>query len=138
MLLGPDIRSGAICQFGKWSSQLRLKQVSGALLLEGSSICLLQHLMSGSEPCHYASNLQPQPNPNSSLSRDSGQLQQPGKPEAEGFGGFLGSLCFTLGAVKILQDDGRVAEKGRALAYLQGRSLSVNPPTLCPQNSLSC
>lgn len=48
--------------------------------------------MSGSEPCHHASNLQPQPNPNSFPSRDSGQLQQPGKPEAEGFGGFWG-IC---------------------------------------------
>ena len=48
--------------------------------------------MSGSEPCHHASNLQPQPNPNASPSRDSGQVQQPGDSEAEGFAGFPGSL----------------------------------------------
>ena len=83
--------------------------------------------MSGSESCHHASNLQPQPNPNASPSRDSGQVQQPGESEAEGFAGFPGSLRFTLGEAKILQDGGRVAEKGRALADLQERSLPANP-----------
>ena len=85
--------------------------------------------MSGSEPCHHASiTLWLQPNPNASPSRDSGQVRQPGESEAGGFAGFPGSLRFTLGAAKTLQDGGRVAEKGRALADLRERSLPANPP----------
>lgn len=69
-----------------------------------------------------------QPNPNSFPSRDSGQLQQPGKPEAEGFGGFSWESVLHPGSSKDSSRWWKGCREGQGPCLSLGK-ISVSKPT---------